>query len=139
MNDSIEHIVEIDHLVKYFPVRKGLIFEKEVGAVKAVDGVSFRIQTGETLGLVGESGCGKTTVGRTILGLYPATHGDIRIDGHNICTADSEEMQVVRSKAAMIFQDPYASLNPRWTVNNIVGEPLKVHHLLSTKLEREER
>jgi len=139
MNDTLQSIVEIDNLVKWFPVRKGLIFDKVVGNVKAVDGVSFRIQTGETLGLVGESGCGKTTVGRTILGLYPATSGDITIDGHNICTADAKEMQVVRSKAAMIFQDPYASLNPRWTVNNIVGEPLKVHKILSNKQDREER
>ncbi len=139
MTESAGPIVEIDHLVKYFPVRKGLILDKVVGNVKAVDGVSFYIESGETLGLVGESGCGKTTVGRTILGLYPATSGDIRIDGHNICTAKVKEMHIVRSKAAMIFQDPYASLNPRWTVSNIVGEPLKVHKLLPTKSAREER
>jgi oligopeptide transport system ATP-binding protein len=139
MNDAQIPIVEIDHLVKYFPVRKGLIFDKVVGAVKAVDDVSFYIQKGETLGMVGESGCGKTTVGRTILGLYPATSGDIRIDGHDIRKADAEEMMVVRSKAAMIFQDPYASLNPRWTVNNIVSEPLRVHKIVPDKKERENR
>jgi len=134
-----EVTVHVKDLVKYFPVRKGLIFDKVVGAVKAVDGISFDIHRGETLGLVGESGCGKTTAGRTILGLYPATSGEIVIDGHNICEAPIEEMQRVRSKAAMIFQDPYASLNPRWTVNSIVSEPLRVHKLLNNKRDRDER
>jgi len=94
--------------------------------VKAVDGISFSIQSGETLGLVGESGCGKTTAGRTILGLYPITAGKVLISGISLENASKEQMQNFRRKAQMIFQDPYASLNPRWTVSAIIGEPLRV-------------
>jgi oligopeptide transport system ATP-binding protein len=132
-------LVVAENIYKHFPITEGLIFEKKVGAVKAIDGVSFFIQKGETLGLVGESGCGKTTVGRTLLGLYPLTAGRVIIDGHEISATRNEEMKQVRKKTAMIFQDPYASLNPRWTINNIVSEPIRVHGLISIKSERDER
>jgi oligopeptide transport system ATP-binding protein len=133
------HLVRVENLKKYFPVRRGLVFERQVGDVRAVDGVTFTIEKGETLGLVGESGCGKTTVGRTLLGLYPPTEGIIEIDGHDIRTARGRELLAIRRKAQMIFQDPYASLNPRWTVNAIVSEPLRVHHLIDKEKERSER
>ncbi len=110
-----------------------------MGAVRAVDGISFTIEEGETLGLVGESGCGKTTAGRTLLGLYPATSGTATIDGQSIQKTRGAELLAIRRKAQMIFQDPYASLNPRWTVNSIVSEPLRVHHLLKTEAERTDR
>jgi oligopeptide transport system ATP-binding protein len=132
-------LVVVENLTKYFPVLRGIIFQRKVGAVRAVDGISFSIARGETLGLVGESGCGKTTAGRTLLGLYPATGGRVSIDGHNMQQAHGSEMLAIRRKAQMIFQDPYASLNPRWTVNSIVSEPLRVHHLLATDAERIER
>lgn len=128
--DTTEPLVQVLDLKKHFPVRQGLIFEREVGSVKAVDGISFDIQPGETLGLVGESGCGKTTAGRTILGLYPLTSGSVLISGIQVDKAKKAEMQILRRKAQMIFQDPYASLNPRWTVSAIIGEPLRVHKLL---------
>ena len=131
-------LVEVRNLKKYFPVTRGIVFQKKVGMVRAVDGISFSIAHGETLGLVGESGCGKTTAGRTLLGLYPPTDGEINIDGHNLRTARGAEMMAIHRKAQIIFQDPYASLNPRWTVSAIVSEPLRVHHLLPEK-ERMER
>jgi oligopeptide transport system ATP-binding protein len=126
-------------LKKHFPIRQGLIFEKVVGSVKAVDGISFDIRRGETLGLVGESGCGKTTVGRTILGLYPLTDGSVVIAGIPLEGASKEHLMRLRRNAQMIFQDPYASLNPRWTVSAIIGEPLRVHNLLPDRKAREER
>jgi oligopeptide transport system ATP-binding protein len=132
-------LVEVTELKKHFPIRKGIIVQRQVGAVKAVDGVSLHIHHGETLGLVGESGCGKTTVGRTVLGLYEATAGGITIDGHDVVNATAKEMQAIRRKAQMIFQDPFASLNPRWTVNAIVSEPLRVHKLIAGRAEQAER
>jgi len=132
-------LVQVRELKKYFPVTQGLIFEREVGSVKAVDGISFEIQRGETLGLVGESGCGKTTAGRTILGLYPITAGSVKISDIQVKNARKEDMQILRRKAQMIFQDPYASLNPRWTVSAIIGEPLRVHKLLPDDKARENR
>jgi len=131
--------VKVRNLKKYFPVKQGLVFERQVGSVKAVDGVSFDIWQGETLGLVGESGCGKTTVGRTVLGLYPLTSGSVNISGIQIEQANKDEMQTLRRKAQIIFQDPYSSLNPRWTVSAIIGEPLHVHKLLSSDKAREQR
>jgi oligopeptide transport system ATP-binding protein len=132
-------LVQVDQLKKHFPIRQGLIIEREIGSVKAVDGISFSIERGETLGLVGESGCGKTTAGRTILGLYPITAGKVIISGISLADASKEQMKSFRRKAQMIFQDPYASLNPRWTVSAIIGEPLRVHHLLPDEKTREER
>jgi oligopeptide transport system ATP-binding protein len=137
--NGAEKLVEVKGLKKHFPIRSGIIIQRQVGAVKAVDGVSFHIYRGETLGLVGESGCGKTTVGRTMLGLYPATEGEVKIDGHDVVNARGKEWQPIRRKAQMIFQDPFASLNPRWTVNAIVSEPLRVHKIITGKKEQSKR
>ena len=134
-----EPIVEVKELKKHFPITKGIILQRQAGAVRAVDGVSFYINPGETLGLVGESGCGKSTVGRTILGLYEATKGSIKINGIDVGTAKGNSMMQIRRKAQIIFQDPFASLNPRWTVNAIVGEPLRVHKIIQDKKEREKK
>jgi oligopeptide transport system ATP-binding protein len=137
--NSAQPLVQVKNLKKHFPITRGIVIQRRVGSVLAVDGISFTIDRGETLGLVGESGCGKTTAGRTLLGLYPATAGLIRIAGHDIRTAKGRELLALRRKAQMIFQDPYASLNPRWTVNAIVSEPLHVHHLIERDAERIER
>ena len=127
-------LVEVKGLKEYFNINMGFFRSKPL---KAVDDVSFTINKGETLGLVGESGCGKTTVGRTILHLYKPTAGEIRYDGKLIKT--KADVQEFRKKATMVFQDPYSSLNPRMTVSDIVGEPLDVHKLYSSKQERQER
>jgi oligopeptide transport system ATP-binding protein len=134
-----EVLVQVQGLKKHFPIQRGILIQRKVGAVQAVDGISFEIFKGETLGLVGESGCGKTTAGRTLLGLYHATDGRVLIDGNDVHQAKGRDLLAVRRKATMIFQDPYASLNPRWTVNSIVSEPLKVHHLFKTEAERSQR
>ena len=127
-------LLEVKDLKQHFNINMGLLKSKPL---KAVDGVSFTINKGETLGLVGESGCGKTTVGRTILHLYKPTSGEIWYNGKQIVTpADVHEF---RKKATMVFQDPYSSLNPRMTVADIIGEPLDVHHMYSNKAERQER
>jgi len=138
MSDT-KSLVEVQDLKKHFPVTRGIVFQRKIGAVRAVDGVSFSIQRGETLGMVGESGCGKTTVGRTMLGLYPATSGAVVIDGDDIIHAQGKDQLGIRRKAQMIFQDPYASLNPRWTVNSIVSEPMRVHKIFTNEKERTER
>ena len=134
MTDTNRPLVEVKHLKEYFNINMGLFKTKPL---KAVDDVSFTIHKGETLGLVGESGCGKTTVGRTLLHLYKPTDGEIWYDGKQIKTPD--DIKEFRKKATMVFQDPYSSLNPRMTVSDIIGEPLDVHHLCQTKKEREER
>jgi len=122
-------ILRVDNLVKHFPITRGIIVQKQVGAVHAVDGVSFEVKRGETLGLVGESGCGKSTTGRTILQLYRPTSGSVVFDGVDLIKIKGEELRHMRRKMQMIFQDPYASLNPRMTVGEIVGEPLIVTRL----------
>ena len=123
-----EALLEIRDLKKYFPITRG-VFQRHVGDIKAVDGVTFDIQQGETLGLVGESGCGKSTTGRTILQLYRPTAGEIYLDGVNLAELKGSKLQQMRKRMQMIFQDPYASLNPRMTVGSIVGEPLEIYKI----------
>jgi len=126
---SNDIILDVRDLYKHFPVTKGFIFQKQVGAVKAVDGVSFQIRRGETMGLVGESGCGKTTTGRVILRLMEPTRGEAYFEGRNIFRLNKEELRRMRRDMQIIFQDPYSSLNPRMTVGDIIGEPLEIHNL----------
>lgn len=133
-NGNQETIVQIKNLKKYFPIRRG-VFQRVVGHVHAVDGVSFDIYKQETLGLVGESGCGKTTLGRTILLLHKPTDGEIYFQGQELTTLSREELRVMRKKMQIVFQDPFSALNPRMTVGAIVGEPLMIHN----KTSREER
>ncbi|HLY23572.1 MAG TPA: dipeptide ABC transporter ATP-binding protein [bacterium] len=124
-----EILLEVKNLVKHYPVTKGFIFQRQVGAVKAVDGLDFFIRRGETLGLVGESGCGKTTTGRVILRLQEPTSGEALFEGRDIFKLHKEELRRMRRDMQIIFQDPYSSLNPRMTVGDIIGEPLEIHNL----------
>jgi oligopeptide transport system ATP-binding protein len=130
-------LLRVDNLVKHFPIMRG-VFQRQVGAVRAVDGVSFDVKRGETLGLVGESGCGKSTTGRAVLQLYRPTSGSVHFDGTDLTQVKGEELRAMRRKMQMIFQDPYASLNPRMTVGEILREPLIVHNV-ATKSEADER
>jgi oligopeptide transport system ATP-binding protein len=131
-------LVQVQNLKKYFPITRGIVVQRQVGAIKAVDGITFNIYQGETLGLVGESGCGKSTTGRTILQLYRPTAGDVRFEDESLVEMKGEQLRRQRRRMQMIFQDPYASLNPRMTVGSIVGEPLEVHNVAAGK-ERQER
>ena len=134
---SGKNLLEVKALKMHFPLTQGIIFQRQVGAVRAVDGVDFFVEKGETLGLVGESGCGKSTTGRAILQLYKPTSGEVKFDGVDLVTLGGEQMRKMRRRMQMIFQDPYASLNPRMTVGNIIGEPLEVHKLASGKAKTE--
>jgi oligopeptide transport system ATP-binding protein len=132
LNNMSEYLVEVEHLKQYFQVRSGF---KNM-TLKAVDDVSFCIKPGETLGLVGESGCGKTTVGRSLLHLYDPTGGTVRFEGEEVT---KKNIQRMRAKMQMVFQDPYSSLDPRMTAEDIIGEPIDVHHLCANRKERREK
>ncbi|MGI8404027.1 MAG: ABC transporter ATP-binding protein, partial [Thermomicrobiales bacterium] len=131
-------LLDVRNLVMHFPLTQGIIFQRKVGAVQAVDGISLAVKKGETLGLVGESGCGKSTTGRAILQLYKPTSGEVNFNGKDLTKLDSGEMRKMRRHLQMVFQDPYASLNPRMTVGNIVSEPMQIHKLVP-KNERTQR
>ncbi|MFQ5858324.1 MAG: ABC transporter ATP-binding protein [Anaerolineae bacterium] len=130
-------LLEVKGLKKYFPITEGVVIQRHIGDIKAVDGLDFYIREGETLGLVGESGCGKSTTGRSILQLYEPTAGEVWFKGVNIAKLRGEKLRRMRRDMQMIFQDPYASLNPRMTVGNIIGEPLEVHGLAKGKAKQE--
>ena len=130
-------LVRVKQLRKHFPITQGIIIQRQVGAVRAVDDITFDIYKGETLGMVGESGCGKTTAGRTILQLYRPTEGKVFYDGVDLTTTKGEKLRKMRRRMQMIFQDPYASLNPRWTISRIISEPMRVHKLNSGKARLE--
>lgn len=132
-------LLDVHNLKMCFPVTAGIVFVRTVGLIKAVDDVSFSIRRGETMGLVGESGCGKTTTGRCILQLYRPTAGSILFDGKELCSLKSSEIRPLRRDLQIIFQDPFSSLNPRMTVESIVGDPLVVHRLVSSKAELKEK
>lgn len=136
--NTADSILQVRNLKKHFPITSGIIFQRQVDAIKAVDGVSFDVYRGETLGLVGESGCGKSTTGRTILQLYKPTGGEVIFEGKDLAKLPTQDMRKMRRDIQMIFQDPYASLNPRMNVGRIVAEPLIVHGVGSDK-ERQDR
>ena len=137
MNDK-KPLVQVKNLTKHFPITRGLVFQRQVGAVQAVDNLNFDIYQGETFGMVGESGCGKSTTGRAILQLHKPTAGEVFYEDTELTTATPQTMQHMRRNMQIIFQDPYASLNPRMTVGNIIAEPLDVHNI-GTNDERLER
>uniref|UniRef100_UPI003F533C5B ATP-binding cassette domain-containing protein n=1 Tax=Yinghuangia sp. YIM S09857 TaxID=3436929 RepID=UPI003F533C5B len=127
MAPSGEPILQVNDLVKHFPLTQGILFQKQVGAVKAVDGVNFELIQGETLGLVGESGCGKSTVAKLLMNLEKASSGQVLYKGQDISKVSGKALKAVRRNIQMVFQDPYTSLNPRMTVADIIGEPYAIH------------
>ena len=135
-NGGAEPLMEVRDLVKHFPLTSGVIFQRKIGAVQAVDGVSFDVLRGETLGLVGESGCGKSTTARLLLRLMDPTSGSIRFEGQEISDASGTRLKTLRQDMQMIFQDPYSSLNPRKTVGTIIGEPFAIQNLHKGEGER---
>jgi oligopeptide transport system ATP-binding protein len=139
MSNNNNLLLEVRNLKMYFPITQGIIIQRHVGDIKAVDGITFAIHKGETLGLVGESGCGKSTTGRAILQLYRPTSGHVIFNKDDLTELKGEALRRKRRQMQMIFQDPYASLNPRMTVGNIIGEPLEVHNIYRSKAERRER
>ncbi len=130
-------LLEVEDLAVWFPITEGIVLERHTGDVRAVDGVSFSVRRGETLGLVGESGCGKSTTGRAIVRLYKPTRGAIRFDGTDLAGLEGTELRKMRSRMQMVFQDPYASLDPRMNVSSIVTEPLEIHGVSNPKERRE--
>ncbi|MEZ7159075.1 ABC transporter ATP-binding protein [Streptomyces sp. MAD19A] len=134
-----EPILEVSGLVKHYPLTRGIVFRKHVGAVKAVDGVDFRLDPGETLGIVGESGCGKSTVAKMLVNLERPTAGSIRYKGEDITRLSGKALKAVRRNIQMVFQDPYTSLNPRMTVGDIIGEPYDIHPEVAPKGDRRRR
>ncbi|MCL8017534.1 ABC transporter ATP-binding protein [Streptomyces sp. AS02] len=139
MADEAEAILEVGGLVKHYPLTRGILFRKEVGSVKAVDGVDFALHRGETLGIVGESGCGKSTVARMLVNLERPTAGAIRYKGEDITRVSGRALKAVRRNIQMVFQDPYTSLNPRMTVGDIIGEPYEIHPEAAPRGERRKR
>jgi len=131
-----EVLIQVKNLKKHFPIMRG-VFRRQVGAVQAVDGITFNIYKGETLGLVGESGCGKSTTGRTILQLLSPTDGEVLFEGNDLTALNKSELRKARRNMQMIFQDPYASLNPRLTIGNIIGEPLQIHGIGNEKSRKD--
>jgi oligopeptide transport system ATP-binding protein len=138
MSAANGNLIEVEGLTKHFPITRGVFFAREVGAVRAVDGIDFAIRGGETLGLVGESGCGKSTTGRMLIGLIPPTRGTIRFEGRPIVGQKGEGLQAVRREMQIIFQDPFGALNPRMMVRDIIAEPLVVHRW-RTRAEQDQR
>ena len=136
---EVQPLLEVKDLKMHFPVTSGVILQRKVGAIKAVDGVSFSIRPGQTLGLVGESGSGKTTVGRCIIQLNQATSGEVWLDDIDLCKANGKQLRAMRRRMQMVFQDPYSSLNPRMNIGAIVGEPMMVHNIVSGKRELREQ
>ncbi len=136
--NGVEPLLRVRNLTKHFPITRGIIFQRQVDAIRAVNDVSFDIYPGETLGLVGESGSGKSTTGRTVLQLHAATAGAVLLDNVDLTQLRGEALRRMRKNMQMIFQDPYASLNPRMTVGSIIGEPLEVHNIGANRKERQE-
>jgi oligopeptide/dipeptide ABC transporter ATP-binding protein len=132
-------LVQVRNLVKHFPITSGIIFQRQIGAVKAVDDVTFDVMRGETLGLVGETGCGKSTTARLLVRLLEPTSGELRFDGEDITSAKGSDLKALRREMQMVFQDPYSSLNPRKTVGSIIAEPFAVHGQLKTEGKRRKR
>src|SRR5215813_676811 len=124
-------LVDVRDLKMYFPLTRGIIFQRVIGYVRAVDGISFSIERGQTIGLVGESGSGKTTIGRTIVRLYKPTSGEMIFDGKDLAKVDGEQLRQMRRRVQMVFQDPYASLNPRFTIGSLVAEPMHIYRTAS--------
>jgi oligopeptide transport system ATP-binding protein len=135
--NSNNALIRVEHLTKHFPINRGFFIQKQVGAVQAVDNISFNVYEGETLGLVGESGCGKSTTGRTIVQLLPATSGKVFFRDKELTAAKGEKLRQLRRNMQFIFQDPYASLNPRMTVGDTIGEPLEIYGIEKSKKGRE--
>jgi len=134
-----ENLLEVSGMKMHFPVTAGMIFKKKIADIKALDGVDMQIKRGETLGLVGESGCGKTTTGRCILQLYKPTEGSVKFDGQELTTMNTKALRSIRKRMQIIFQDPYGSLNPRMSAGNIIGEPLIIHKMTNSKAEWRDR
>ena len=132
-------LIQVRNLVKHFPITSGIIFQKQIGAVKAVDDISFDVRRGETLGIVGETGCGKSTTARLIVRLLDATAGEVWFEGEDITMRKGAALKALRRQMQMVFQDPYSSLNPRKTVGSIIAEPFAIHRLLSAEGERKRR
>jgi oligopeptide/dipeptide ABC transporter ATP-binding protein len=139
MADSTETLLEVNDLVKHFPITRGILFKKQIGAVKAVDGVSLKLHKGETLGIVGESGCGKSTLAKLLMRLEKPTAGQARYEGVDMMTLQGNDLRRMRRRIQMVMQDPYTSLNPRMTVGDIIGEPYTIHPEVAPKGDRAKR
>ncbi|MGX9883947.1 ABC transporter ATP-binding protein [Streptomyces sp. NPDC002276] len=139
VESTVEPILEVTGLVKHYPLTQGILFKKQVGAVKAVDGVDFTLNRGETLGIVGESGCGKSTVAKMLVNLERPTEGSIKFKGEDISKMSGRALKAARRNIQMVFQDPYTSLNPRMTVGDIIGEPYEIHPEVAPKGDRRKR